>query len=54
MWYVPGKNYPDELSHNVVAELTGTQFPDNIVLLSGHLDSWVRPHTHVFTLTMDT
>lgn len=27
-------------SHNVIAEITGTDKPDEIVLISGHLDSW--------------
>jgi hypothetical protein len=31
---------PDVTSHNVVGELTGTQKPNEIVLVSGHLDSW--------------
>jgi hypothetical protein len=29
--------------HNVVAELKGTEFPDEIVVLGGHLDSWNSP-----------
>jgi Zn-dependent M28 family amino/carboxypeptidase len=27
-------------SHNVIAEITGSKFPDEIVLISAHLDSW--------------
>jgi carboxypeptidase Q len=27
-------------THNVIAELPGTELPDEVVLLSGHLDSW--------------
>mgnify|MGYP001760098474 FL=1 len=27
-------------SHNVIAEITGTEKPEEIVLISGHLDSW--------------
>jgi Zn-dependent M28 family amino/carboxypeptidase len=27
-------------SHNVIAEITGTERPEEIVLISGHLDSW--------------
>lgn len=34
------KNYPDVLSHNVIAELKGTENPENIIVVSGHLDSW--------------
>ncbi len=29
--------------HNVVAEIVGTEFPDQIVVLGGHLDSWNSP-----------
>ncbi len=31
---------PDVLSHNVIGELTGTERPDNIMVVGGHLDSW--------------
>ncbi|HEY1173521.1 MAG TPA: M20/M25/M40 family metallo-hydrolase [Verrucomicrobiae bacterium] len=31
---------PDGLSRNVVAEIPGTEKPDEIVLVSGHIDSW--------------
>lgn len=31
---------PDAPSHNVVADLVGSERPDEIVLVSGHLDSW--------------
>ncbi len=30
----------DKLSHNVVAEIRGSEFPDEIILVGGHLDSW--------------
>jgi len=33
-------NYPDVLSHNVIAELKGSENPENIIVVSGHLDSW--------------
>ncbi len=28
------------LSHNVIGEIKGTQFPDEIIAVGGHLDSW--------------
>ena len=30
----------DAPSHNVIGELTGTEFPDEIITIGGHLDSW--------------
>jgi carboxypeptidase Q len=35
-----GKFLPDTIGHNVIGELTGTEFPDQIVTIGGHLDSW--------------
>ena len=31
---------PDTLGYNVVAELKGTEFPDQYITVGGHLDSW--------------
>src|ERR1044071_2392598 len=31
---------PDVASANVIAEIRGSQYPDEIVLVGGHLDSW--------------
>lgn len=31
---------PDVLSYNVVGELRGSEFPDEIIAVGGHLDSW--------------
>jgi len=30
----------DVLSYNVVGEITGSEFPDEIIVVGGHLDSW--------------
>ncbi|HVR39958.1 MAG TPA: M20/M25/M40 family metallo-hydrolase [Thermoanaerobaculia bacterium] len=34
------KTLPDVQSQNVIAEIKGTERPDEIVLIGGHLDSW--------------
>ncbi|MCX6353050.1 MAG: M20/M25/M40 family metallo-hydrolase [Bacteroidetes bacterium] len=31
---------PDVLSHNVVGEIKGTEHPEEIIVIGGHLDSW--------------
>jgi hypothetical protein len=31
---------PDTIGHNVIGELTGSEFPDEIITIGGHLDSW--------------
>jgi carboxypeptidase Q len=34
------RTLPDAQSFNVIGEITGTEFPDEIVLVGGHFDSW--------------
>lgn len=34
------KVWPDKPSFNVIGEIKGTMFPDEIITLGGHLDSW--------------
>ncbi|XP_068528412.1 carboxypeptidase Q isoform X1 [Anas acuta] len=34
------RTYPDSPSFNTVAEIVGNKYPEQIVLVSGHLDSW--------------
>jgi hypothetical protein len=31
---------PDVISHNVIGEIKGSEFPNEIILVGGHLDSW--------------
>jgi hypothetical protein len=35
-----GKMLPDTLAHNVIGELRGELYPDQIITVGGHLDSW--------------
>ncbi len=35
-----GKFLPDTIGHNVIGELTGSEFPDQYITVGGHLDSW--------------
>jgi hypothetical protein len=39
--------FPDAPSHNVIGEIRGTEFPDQVILVGGHLDSWdITPGAH--------
>jgi len=42
--YMEAQNLPDAPSQNVVAEVVGSTYPEQIVLVSGHLDSWDVGH----------
>jgi carboxypeptidase Q len=34
------QNYPDVTSFNIIAEMTGTAVPNEIITFGGHIDSW--------------
>lgn len=34
------KNYPDVLSYNVIGEIKGFEYPNTIIVIGSHLDSW--------------
>ena len=34
------RTFDDVLSNNVIAEIKGSEFPNEIILVGGHLDSW--------------
>ena len=34
------KSYPEKISHNVIGEIKGSEFPDEYITVGGHLDSW--------------
>jgi len=38
------KTLPDTLSYNVIGEIKGSQYPEKIILVGGHLDSWDVGH----------
>jgi hypothetical protein len=35
-----GVMLPDTIGHNVIAEIKGTEFPNEYITIGGHLDSW--------------
>ena len=35
-----GHFLPDTIGHNIIGELKGSEFPDEIITVGGHLDSW--------------
>lgn len=44
---IHARSLPDALSHNVIGEIRGSEFPDQIILVGGHLDSWdIAPGAH--------
>ena len=34
------KQLPDAESYNVIADFKGSEHPEQIIIVSGHLDSW--------------
>jgi len=34
------QTFPDQWSHNVIGEIRGSEYPDDILLTGGHLDAW--------------
>lgn len=34
------RTLPDAPSHNVIGEIKGSEFPDEVIVIGGHLDSW--------------
>ena len=38
--YMEAQNFEDKLSFNLIADLPGAEIPDEIVFMSGHMDSW--------------
>jgi carboxypeptidase Q len=44
---IHSRSLPDALSHNVIGEIRGSEFPEEIILVGGHIDSWdVGPGAH--------
>ena len=44
---INSKWFDDAPSHNVIGEIRGTEFPDQVLLVGGHLDSWdIAPGAH--------
>lgn len=44
---INARTFPEALSHNVIGEIRGSEFPHEIILVGGHLDSWdLAPGAH--------
>ncbi len=44
IWKQSCQTFPDVQSYNVIGEIKGFKYPDEIILLGGHLDSWDVGH----------
>ncbi len=45
--HLEAANHPDITTYNVIGEIRGSELPEQIILLSGHLDSWdLAPAAH--------
>ncbi|GAB6023192.1 hypothetical protein CHUAL_008014 [Chamberlinius hualienensis] len=38
--YMEAQSFPDGISRNTIADYSGTVFPEQVVVVSGHIDSW--------------
>lgn len=38
------ENLPDAQSRNVIAEIEGSEFPEEIIVMGGHIDAWDNGH----------
>ncbi|GAB6023193.1 hypothetical protein CHUAL_008015 [Chamberlinius hualienensis] len=38
--YMEAENLPDGISRNTIADYSGTTYPKEVVIVSGHIDSW--------------
>lgn len=38
--YTHGKMLPDTIGHNIIGEIKGSEHPEQIITIGGHLDSW--------------
>ncbi len=45
--HLEANNHPDITSYNVIGDIQGSELPEQIILVSGHLDSWdLAPAAH--------
>ncbi|MDX1639237.1 MAG: M28 family metallopeptidase [Balneolaceae bacterium] len=38
--YMEARTLPDKPSRNIIAEIRGSRYPDEIIVLGGHIDAW--------------
>lgn len=44
---INARTLPDAQSHNVLGEIRGSEFPEKVIVVGGHLDSWdIAPGAH--------
>lgn len=44
---IHARTLPDAASQNVIGEIRGSEFPDQVIVVGGHLDSWdITPGAH--------
>lgn len=44
---INARTLPDAPSHNVIGEIRGSEFPNKVIVVGGHLDSWdIAPGAH--------
>lgn len=44
LWIQHCKTFEDAPSYNVIGEIKGSKYPDEVILIGGHLDSWDVGH----------
>ena len=38
--YMEAQQFEDAMSNNIIAEIRGSEYPNELIVLGGHIDSW--------------